>query len=65
MGSGNEHAKLCSSYDYGARSASIPLVDEKSYILSQLVNLPFEAKTDSTIDIDFYGWNKSHISIGF
>lgn len=55
MGSGNEHAKLCSSYDYGARSASIPLVDEKSYILSQLVNLPFEAKTDSTIDIDFYG----------
>lgn len=40
-------------YDYGAWYASNPLVDEKNYILSQSVNLPLEAKIDSTIDIDF------------
>lgn len=40
-------------YEYGAWYASNPLVDEKNYILNQSVNLPLEAKIDSTIDIDF------------
>ncbi len=53
MGSADEHAKQCSSYDYGAWYASNPLVDEKNYILSQSVNRPLEAKIDSTLDIDF------------
>lgn len=52
IGSSDEHAKHCSSHDYGAWYASNPLVDEEKYILSQSVNLPLEAEIDSTIDVD-------------